>query len=384
MKMLRNRRHPFLLSCSLLLTGLAQSSAALAESSTVMISGGKNDIVDYANFKRDADQVYAVENGRDRPLYIVASLGQWKFPKARVVRPATSKEEVINVLKTAGSRLKAGETLLLFIDDHGDTAESEKDPASAKIVLRSTNVFTAPPKISVREFGDILDATIPRSARIKIVADFCYSGGLHQLAFNHDNIATAVVTDFRTVATIKAPYVEGFWREIAADAKTSLIEAHLAGLLNDQGNAGRGVISSIAYVQSLMKQGPYKEVDDQNWFRQTVLRHPSKGPVRLSDISPNSPAEAPQYVRLLTSVRNRLHERSSQVTVYDQALRDWNAHGSQYLARAKSGQRNDLLPLENLRRLAEDGDMILEFLRTASRAQADKFIDLLGLEVELI
>lgn len=74
-----------------------------------------------------------------------------------------------------GSALGAGDTLLLFVTDHG--TQNEKDPADNRITLWGPDQA-----ISVRELRAVIDRHLPPEVRVVTIMSQCYSGSFAHLA----------------------------------------------------------------------------------------------------------------------------------------------------------------------------------------------------------
>jgi hypothetical protein len=92
-----------------------------------------------------------------------------------------------------------------------------------------------------------------------LVSTQCYGGSLHFLSFSqsHSCSASAVPWWRKTFSRpgVAGAYLVGFTREVRTknfdfnrDGKTHLLEAHLAGMLNDQDNPGYGELSSWSFL----------------------------------------------------------------------------------------------------------------------------------------
>jgi thiol-disulfide isomerase/thioredoxin len=89
------------------------------------------------------------------------------------LRPATLPE-LKRWFKTTGARLRDGDTLLLYVTDHG--TQNARDVLETRIVLWGKDA-----SISVREMRDLLRA-IPRGVRVVTLMSQCFSGGFAWLS----------------------------------------------------------------------------------------------------------------------------------------------------------------------------------------------------------
>jgi hypothetical protein len=286
------------------------------------------------------------------------------------MHPATSKADIENLIRSMATHLKPNDTFTIFVNDHGDPPSSENSPITSSIVLYSpTNGFRpSPPKLTHAELAEILSKYIPPSVHIKLTGIHCYSGGLHDIAFKLPNACASSSTDFRSITDTTGSinlYGKGFWEELGNrrfdinhDGKTSLYEAHLAGFALDSADDGRGEISSMAYVDSVLKEGAYDEKYSWGLWRlfTKVFSSPKKEKIHLVC------EYDPHLVDLnkIESVANALNQISIQPltqasqpgslppqlqTVYQWADRDWKENKSKYLASLR-GLQADYLNLK--------------------------------------
>ncbi len=185
---------------------------------------------------------------------------------------------------------------LIFITNHGGAptnyfdVERERDPRSGiapqgkffkSTRLNSTISLTDPEEsFGMDSFSLVIRSEFDENDIIRMVGVQCFGGGLHEIAFSQRNVCAATATDWITVSTSfesTNQYVQGITNEKSAspssklfdlnrDGQTSLQEAHLAGIANDTINWGRGQLSSMAYVDMILKEGAYSANISQEYY----------------------------------------------------------------------------------------------------------------------
>ncbi|OQW47228.1 MAG: hypothetical protein A4S09_15660 [Proteobacteria bacterium SG_bin7] len=183
--------------------------------------------------------------------------------------PTTSKEDVEALLRASTKDLKPGENVTIFINNHGGSPNSLKDPKSAAVLLYKDplNILTRTPKITHTELEGLIQKYVPKSTKVNLVGIHCFSGALHHISFSGPNICSSSSTDFKSRTNTPEEtnaYGRGFWNELEnknfdlnKDGKTSLYEAHLSALSHDPYNNGKGELSSITFVSSVLGEGEY-------------------------------------------------------------------------------------------------------------------------------
>jgi hypothetical protein len=255
---------PLAIAISLIL-----SPAGNATRQMLFLSGGSEPLDNQQMFYDDVKMEWGIAESRGFEPSVVEAKGDWDFAKKGAIFPARKKEDLEAAIKLAASKLQPGEPLTLFISGHGAPAESVSDPLDGKMELY-TPYFFGVPAITARELMEMLKKNVPADHNVKLVGLQCYAGSLHSISFQMPNACSAAYTDFRSpgiagiIGDSHNRYAEGFWQELddkhinyRGDGKTSLYEAHLAGTIFDDLNEGRGQLSSMAYVDSVLGKGAY-------------------------------------------------------------------------------------------------------------------------------
>jgi hypothetical protein len=99
---------------------------------------------------------------------------------------------------------------------------------------------------------------------VRLVGSYCFSGGLHQLAFTLPHVVCSTLTDFRSEAFRKTGHdltysnkVWGTFHSSQQKTPRTLYHAHWTAMTGEGMNDGRGSLSSMAYVDSVLGQGPF-------------------------------------------------------------------------------------------------------------------------------
>jgi len=177
-----------------------------------------------------------------------------------------SKALLRNALKQALKDLPPGENLKIFLSDHGYEPTDEKVPLTSGLMLGKV-------RFSHKDFADIIKEVVPKERKVLLIGSYCFSGGLHSISFENDNICSSAVTDFRTPARAEEftgpikiadpTYGASFWdaslRMLAKEKKRpALFQAHVEAVLGDTPlNDWRGDLSSFAFVDHVLGEGPY-------------------------------------------------------------------------------------------------------------------------------
>jgi thiol-disulfide isomerase/thioredoxin len=138
----------------------------------ILASDGESRRPDLAVSKRATGQDAWLLEGTflERPLFSPTRYVNTRFPRGWP-RPA-GRRELEASFKDARKRLRAGDSLLLFVTDHG---ERGKTPEDTRITLWDRE------SITVGELGALL-APLPPGARVVMVMSQCFSGAFAELA----------------------------------------------------------------------------------------------------------------------------------------------------------------------------------------------------------
>ncbi len=262
---------------------------AFADPQTLIIAGGANPKsvgIRYLNISK-----HAYDTGKifGQSPEVAALDGQWKFADKGKMHPAMEDKDIENAIKSMVKKLKPGEPFNFFINDHGYGPNSERKPENSGFYLYNPesnwdkNPSYDVPKMSHEKFLEMINKLVPKETPVRIIGIHCFSGGLHSIAFSRPNTCTSASTDFRTPTYSEEKfnlYGKSFWEEfyrkdfdLDHDNKTSLFEAHMGGFTHDDNNESRADVSSFAYVDSILKEGPYVEQD--SWLKR-VFDDPSE------------------------------------------------------------------------------------------------------------
>lgn len=261
------------------------SVAARALESDVLIVSGYTDLRQFYGVSSNFHQVVAASPASIKSpskTTVIAGFGQvaeeagprqWEsaFPNFKEIRTADQLNQGIADYVAATS--KSSKPGFVVISDHGTaplrTRDVEKDPLTGSI--------TAPVgDLQHSRLAETLEANWKSGQPLRLVGLQCFSGGLHHIAFSNPNVCAASMTSWREKAygadfedsmdsSKGRGYQQAFAREIAdrnydldGNGKTSLMEAHVAGMFADRANYGRPQTSSMAYMDLLTRQRGYR------------------------------------------------------------------------------------------------------------------------------
>lgn len=387
---MRFREFPCLL---LMLT----SAQAWAKDQTLIIVGSQPK--DPKGFEESSRLIYEQSRKAGREVRILATDGSFKFGAAGEMLPASSLDSVREQIQAAVERIKRdpkGGTLLIHIDDHGTSPATS--PASGGFLLHNASEKDGNWVSHPQLFLAIKDL-VPPNVRVKLVGEYCYSGGLHEVAFRLSNACAASVTDFRTPGLSAkdeaSAYAKGFY---GAGLGDSLMGSHWKGASLDQFNEMRGQTSSMAYIDKVMGTGAYDPENKAGWTSIIRLRSPSGDSPTAGkesfqagggttggclDLVPQF-QETERIAREVARIAWRPQGGASPGslpaalrTSYERAVEDWDRSKGRYAATINRLQGEldvksaafDRLPL--WKQLAQGPEMIRWFLKFQDRAGSE-------------
>ena len=157
------------------------------------------------------------------------------------------------VLDAIGGRSKAGDTILIHLDGHGNLG-SVANP------VRNTISFNDDEDDMGYDELEKLIAELLPGRRVMILNLLCYGGGNHQLAFRQQDVCAAVGTNYRFSKSNPSEgdqFIAGFYRALKEVPNATFSAAYWQARLDDPHNADHAAISSEAYLDSVLKQGDY-------------------------------------------------------------------------------------------------------------------------------
>ncbi len=114
-----------------LLLGIGFSGTLFAANQTVILSGMDTE-ERHENVSRLA---YESSKIAGREVHVAAGDGKWKFAKPEEMGPARTEKEVEDQIAAAAAKLKPGDSLTLFINDHGTPPYDDLDPLTSGFVI---------------------------------------------------------------------------------------------------------------------------------------------------------------------------------------------------------------------------------------------------------
>jgi hypothetical protein len=154
------------------LTDLLAASGIPRDHITVLASDGSNPAPDLATREPEPENAWLLQGTRVDSLLRDLTTYEDSVLPGIDLRPAT----VASLSRTLGElrgRLHAGDTLLVYVTDHG--TQSQRDPIENRITLWGPHE-----SISVRKLGALL-ARLPPSVRVVSLMSQCFSGGFAYL-----------------------------------------------------------------------------------------------------------------------------------------------------------------------------------------------------------
>jgi hypothetical protein len=259
----RNRKAMFKLTVLSLVLAYLSSTPTQAAPQTLIISGGKDTGPTGREFYLDCEFIYLMERMRGIDPIVVAEDGTWKFVKNKErLFPAFGPENLIAAFELIQANLQPGEPVDIHISDHGAPADTGDDPWNGGFVLFQEAKDTPPWGVSHKELKYLIEKYIHPTSLVRLVGSYCFSGGLHHISFQLPNVCSTTLTDFLnpSVCVLHRSFDRSFWLEIgskAAESPRSIFSAHWAAMPLDLLNEGRGSLSSMSYVDHILKCGPY-------------------------------------------------------------------------------------------------------------------------------
>lgn len=216
-------------------------------------------------------------------LFIFTYNLKWDLPGKRFLFPINeiSIEKRFSELK---NKMSEGDRLLIILDDHGFSPFMSSNPLSGGIALRGGQ------RIHFSTIKNLIEKYVPRNVSVRIIADHCYSGGVHHISFSLSNVCSASIGSFRNISFFtledykkesKSSYFYGVWPLYQND---SLSLVHWSGVSSEKNIQNiLPSLSSLDYVEKTIEKGAYQKDLNQFWIKEFFL-----GP---------NPIEAPETIR---------------------------------------------------------------------------------------
>ena len=220
-----------------ILTGLGMSSKIVAKDGNWTMS----DWGDAKNYN-PAGELLSDEKNRD-------------IAKPRIDYPATNIDFFDQAIKDMVSNTK-NSNIVIYLTGHGDAPEDPAKPETSSVMFFGD-------LYSYKEIQQVL-AKYP-TAKFKIISDLCFSGGVHTISKNLNNVCSAspvpYFTKFYHGSPVKIIWTRYVWQEIyRTKGRTSLAKASFEGFDKDIANINLGNLSSFDYVHFILKKGPYSKI----------------------------------------------------------------------------------------------------------------------------
>jgi len=154
------------------LVALLRTAGVPGDHLTVLASDGADPAPDLATRGPEPEHAWLLQGTHAEPLLAELTRFETSTVPGVEVRPATVAS-LTQVIRELRGRLRAGDTLLVYVTDHG--TQSQRDPTGNRITL-----WGARASISVAELGTLL-ARLPAGVRVVSLMSQCYSGGFAYL-----------------------------------------------------------------------------------------------------------------------------------------------------------------------------------------------------------
>jgi len=234
----------------------------------LIISGGGNVEVTRREYYHDCAFVYLVQSQRGIDPIVVAEDGQWSFvqnPERSF--PAFTMEDLESAFALLASGLEPGDPVDIHISDHGDWAPEGEPAWNGSFILYHPSVDQPWLQVSHQAFMDLIRRHIPVANPVRLTGSYCFSGGIHQVAFELPHVVCSTLTDLRSVSIRREgpafTYTNAVWGTFQVSRRNTprtLYHAHWEAMTGERMNEGRGSLSSMAYVDSVLKRGSYSEL----------------------------------------------------------------------------------------------------------------------------
>lgn len=231
------------------------------------MSGWESSSRETKSFRESSAKAFEASQASGREVSAAIADGQWKM-KDTPTQPLMSEEDLRSAIHAAAKNVKPGESLSIALIDHGGPPDKHEDPASATFILynKGWNYWTGKDvKVSYRRIGEIIKKEIPADVTVKLVSSLCFSGGVHEIAETLPNVCSASSVDFASMTSVflnlgsseNEIYQLSMWDHLKFNPKSSLQDMHFSAVNVDFDNAGRGMLSSLAYVDKILKEGAF-------------------------------------------------------------------------------------------------------------------------------
>jgi hypothetical protein len=259
---------------------LAFTQNSFSKNHSLIISGFNDDKDD----REVCKSLYSAEVAKGHEVFVAAGLGEWTFGEKKQMLPARSINDIKSAVQKAVNGLQAGESLFIYIDDHGIAPTDKNDPLTAGIALRKN--LDDQDNIVYKDFAAILQKNIPPGTEIKILGTLCFAGGIHAISHILTHVCSAAVTDYRN-PSFTSTYLSALLPSAPSGSAPSLYEVHLAGAFSDRYN-NLQTLSSMDYLDKYLKNGKYSNIPTPDYYRLSVtelVKLDQNSPFKICDIS---------------------------------------------------------------------------------------------------
>lgn len=183
---------------------------------------------------------------------------------------------------------------VIFMTGHGFSPRVESNPRTAGLQSIFKNGETA---LNNKVLGNLIGKKLDNTKYNRIIATQCYSGSIHNISFDFENVCSLSSTDWKSPSIVTQKdninlYVKGILIEkqssnlgLNSNGKMNLIDAHIAGILTDYKNDSKQSPSSIAYVDYILGEGPYLNFDSQISSRKNCNKNSNQSSGGVSSLT---------------------------------------------------------------------------------------------------
>jgi len=346
-----------------------------ADISFILSGGGRPDD-NHKSFGESSKVAYTASKEMSLNTLVAYADGHLADLPSSDVVPATGLKDTVTAMTRQAFDLskRGGGTMLVYIGNHGLPPMKKDDYLGGGAVLYTKSNKGDPQVISHRQFSQLF-SQYPRNVRILLVGNYCFDGGLHEISFANENVCSVSSTDWRTVSLLPADkptsFTETFWQE--ARAHKTLEQAGQEAIESHAENGMRGQVSSLAFVDKVLKTGSYDPSNAASWVSLfdwkfklgtgKMENKPTMGKFYnldemtkdcLQKVRPESKVET--LTAQLHEILNQLepsevipdHLPEQNKNRYQRAIADWRKNRQEYLSRIR------LLQLEYSKKKRED------------------------------
>ncbi len=252
-----------------------------AQTSYILFDGGASATSNYSRFFNMVSKSQHILTGLGAPTKVVAKDGKWTMSdwsdaktynqageitgtnqssdgaKPRIDYPAQNLSDLDRAIKDTVST-SGGNNIVLYFTGHGGAPSDATKPETSSVMFFGK-------EYTYNEIQAVL-AKYPNT-KFKVISDACFSGGVHSISKNLNNVCSSspvpYFTQFYNGSPVEMIWSRNVWADIyRTKGKTSLAKASFEGFNSDIANVNLGNMSSFDFVDFTLKKGAYAKVFD--------------------------------------------------------------------------------------------------------------------------